>query len=323
MRPLALQQLGQRLDPDVPWQFLKRLTEQRPTRATELLNGLMLDTGKRRLIRCLDDQVRSVLSDRYRVLDNFDVAFTALDVARAHGGEVIEASLSEKHMRIKFTARDVWDKIASVRKDEGGRWYAGGLGNQEHLGRVAAKSWGDLPGGPGTVYPVVTISNSETGLGGFNVRIGLLLGVCFNLAIVESVAARVHLGEKLEAGIFSPETMQLDTRAIMAKAQDAIAAAFKDDVFKKLVAKANRANSQEIEAPQPAVDNVITRCGINQEHRDKLLEYFVRDYAPTAWGMAQAVSRLAQDVADPDDASELEDTAGQLIEKPQLVSVTA
>lgn len=324
MRANAIQQLGQRLSPDIPWQFLKRLSEHRPDRSAKLLNGLMQDLGQRRMIRCMDGHVRSILSHRYRILDHYDIAFKCLDTARQFGGEVIEASLSDSKMRIKFISRDVWDVIENVRHDpNSGNWYAGGLGNGDFLKRVGARETGDLPGGPGTVHPVVTIDNSETGQGGYNVRIGFLMGICFNLAIVESVAARVHLGASLEAGIFSPETMNLDSQAIMAKAQDAVGAAFKHDVFKKLVAKANKAQDHKIEAPAAAIDNIVATTTVKEGDRDRLLEYFIRDYNQTAFGLSQAVSRLAQDTDDADASSELEEAAGRIISSPAAVSLSA
>lgn len=319
----AQQQIGDKCDPNVPWSFYQRLRDERPERFKSLINGLLEDTAKRRFVRILDGNVRGFLSANYRVLDHHDIAFTSLDSARAHGGEVIECSLSDKHMRIKFTARDVWDKIDQVQRTPEGGWYAGGLGNAGHLRRVAAKSWGDLPGGPGTVYPIVTISNSETGHGGFNVRIGILLGICFNIATVEQVAAKVHLGGTMEAGIFTEEAVAADSKAIMLKARDAVSAAFKQDQWSKIVARAQNAQRTEVQAPGAAVDNVIKQLKINESSRDELLQYFLGDYDKTAWGMAQAVSRLAQDTDDADAADDLEVAAGAIIKNPKLVAVTS
>ena len=111
-------------------------------------------------------QCRAFLSDRYKVLDHYDLALTSLQAVQGQGGEVIEASLSERSMRLKFTSRSIFDAIEQRRHSGGGNWYAGGLGNTEHLRRVGARTEGDLPGGPDTVHPMVTVSNSETGHGG-------------------------------------------------------------------------------------------------------------------------------------------------------------
>ena len=314
LRDEAMCQLGERLDPTIPRTFLRTLSKERPERFLDLMNGLLKDTGKRRLIRCMDGQVRAVLSDKYRVIDNHDIAFAALDAVRSFDGEVIECAISEKHMRIKFTSRKIFDAIDEMRTSgDKSKWYAGGMGNQEFLSKVGAKTQGELPGGPGTVHPLVTISNSETGHGGFNVRIGILRAICFNLATIETVAAKIHLGSKMELGIFQPETIESESKTIFLKARDAIHSAFDPIHFKRLIAKCKVAQNDPIEAPGDAIDNVIKANSLPQETREHILAHFLRDYDQTRYGLSQAVSRYAQDVDSPDAADQLEVAAGRLI----------
>lgn len=298
----ALEQMGGRVNPEVPVKFTKAMAALRPQRLADLFNGLNSDEPSRRFVRCLDGRVRAFLSDRYRVLDNYDIAFAALDAVRASGGEVVEASLSDTHMRIKFTSRDVWDAIDVKRMGDKGSWYSGGLGSQEYLTKVAAKSGGNLPGGPGTVHPLVTISNSETGHGGFNVRIGILLG------------------ERLSVGIFSEATLSQESKTIYMKARDAVKSAFNKDVFKRMVDLARAAQAREIKAPQAAVENVAKANAISDKAKDALLSYFIRDYDMTNYGLAQAVARLAQDGSDGDKAAELEAAAGSILRLQEAVA---
>ncbi|MFZ5862430.1 MAG: hypothetical protein ACOYXR_06305 [Nitrospirota bacterium] len=321
IKDTALEQVGAKAIPPVPWRFLKELARERPVRAMELLNGLMQDSPGRRFIRCLDGHVRAVLSDRYRVLDHYDIAFAALDVVRAAGGEVIEASLSDTRMKLKFTTRTVWDAIDESRKGDPGSWYSGGLGNQEHLRRVSARVGDELPGGPGTVHPLVTVSNSETGHGGFGVRIGLLRAICFNLATVEDVVAKVHLGDRLAVGIFTEETVSEESKLIYLKARDAIRAAFHPETFARMVAIARQAQEDGVTSPHSAVQNVAKAVGLAEERRTALLGYFLREYDATRYGMAQAVARLAQDESDPDQAGALEDLAGAILRSRDLTLV--
>ncbi|NKE72879.1 hypothetical protein [Candidatus Manganitrophus noduliformans] len=315
IRPGALDQMGEKCDPQVPIKFLRELSGRRPRRAAELLNNLIEDAPARRFIRCLDGSIRAFLSDRYRVLDNYDLAFAALDAVRLAGGEVIEASLSETHMRIKFTSRQIWDAIDIRRQDNRGSWYAGGLGNQGYLSRVSARSGGDLPGGPGTVHPLVTLSNSETGHGGLSVRIGLLQAICFNLATVEEVVAKVHLGERLSVGVFTEETVTAESKAIYLKARDTIKGAFDPLAFKRMVDLAKEAQAQEIHAPAAAVENVAKAASLPEKAKDALLAYFVKDYDLTRYGLAQAVARLAQDEEDGESGAGLEDLAGKILRR--------
>jgi len=315
IRPGALDQMGEKCDPAIPVKFLRELSGKRPRRAAELLNNLIEDAPARRFIRCLDGSLRAFLSDRYRVLDNYDLAFAALDAVRLAGGEVIEASLSETHMRIKFTSRQIWDAIDVKRQDNRGSWYAGGLGNQGYLSRVSARSGGDLPGGPGTVHPLVTLSNSETGHGGLSVRIGLLQAICFNLATVEEVVAKIHLGERLSVGVFTEETVTAESKAIYLKARDTVRGAFDPLAFKRMVDLAREAQAQEIHAPAAAVENVAKAASLPEKAKDALLAYFVRDYDLTRYGLAQAVARLAQDEEDGESGAGLEDLAGKILRR--------
>lgn len=320
IRSGALDQMGEKCDPAIPVKFLRELSGRRPRRAAELLNNLIEDAPARRFIRCLDGSVRAFLSDRYRVLDNYDLAFAALDAVRQAGGEVIEASLSDTHMRIKFTSRQIWDAIDVKRQDNGGNWYAGGLGNQGYLSRVRARSGGDLPGGPGTVHPLVTLSNSETGHGGLSVRIGLLQAICFNLATVEEVVGKVHLGERLSVGIFTEETVTAESKAIYLRARDTVKSAFNPEVFKRMVDLAKEAQAQEVHAPAAAVENVAKAVSLPEKAKDALLAYFVKDYDLTRYGLAQAVARLAQDEEDGESASGLEDLAGKVLRKEMAIA---
>jgi hypothetical protein len=322
MKRSAYHQLADRCNPSIPTRFFDAMLADRPNRLSALVNGLHADDPKKRLVRCLDNEIRAWLSNSYRVLDNMDIAFTCLDEARQKDAQVFEADLSDKRMRIKFTTQQVWDKIDVVqRSGPQGSWFAGAIGNKELMGKtiLGAKIREELPGGQGTIHPVVTVLNSETGHGGFHVRIGILMGICFNVATLETVVTRVHLGERLEEGIFSQETISAESKAIMLKARDAVRAAFDQDKFASMVAKAKAAQSDKVDSPSAAIDNVVKTGTVNEEQREALMTYFLRDYDPTRFGFAQAVSRLAQDTDDSDVAGDLESLAGKIINEPALV----
>lgn len=297
----ALPQFGGRCTPDVPTRFLRELVEANAPVAATLVNDLLQSDPKRHFIRTLDGRVRAFLSNSYRVLDNYDLAFAALDVARQNGGEVIEASLSDTHMRIKFTTRAIYDMVVEARGGEGRHGFVGRDGEPP------------LPGGPGTVHPLVTISNSETGHGGVNIACGILRAMCFNGSIIEGVQSHIHLGGKLETGVYTEETIAAESKVVMLKCRDAITAAFQPERFEKLVKKINGVAENRIERPAMALENVVAAGALTDEAHDAILSYFLSDYDRNAYGLAQAVSRYSQDVADPDDAYGLEELAGKVM----------
>jgi hypothetical protein len=321
----AYAQLAEKCNPSVPINFFEKMMADRAGRLADLINGLHADDPQKRFVRALDNKVRAWLSNSYRVIENHDIAYTCLDEARKKNANVLECSLSDKRMRIKFTTQEVWDAIdIKQRSGPQGGWFAGAIGNRELIGKtiLGATIREELPGGPGTIHPVVTVLNSETGHGGFHVRLGILMGVCFNVATLETIVSRVHLGDRLEEGIFTSETISAESKAIMLKARDAVRAAFDQGKFAAIVAKAKQAQTDVIEMPMAAVDNVIKGGLVNEEQRDALLQHFLRDYDSTRFGLAQAVSRLAQDLDDPDDAGELENAAGKIIREPAAILVS-
>lgn len=312
----AFGQLLAKASPPIPVRYGRKLLAEQPGACVDLTGSTFFKQSSRRLFRCLDGRVRAVLSDKYRFVDHYDLAFTALEVVQQNDGEVFEAALDEKRMRLKFTSKKIVSYLKATREGDRRDWYYGGLGSPEFLGKVGAKSQGDLPGGPNTVHPAVTISNSETGHGGISVRLGIMQGVCFNLATVETVVKDIHLGGKLDDGIYSDETRAADSQAIFLKARDAIKAAFTPAAFEHLILRIRESTQKEIAAPSAAVNMVAERLDLDETKRDAILQHFVRDYAPTAAGLASAVTRAAQDEDHPEVAEEFESFAGELLSEP-------
>lgn len=314
----AFSQLAQKSEPPIPVRYARKLLSVDPDACGNLVDSTFFGSGNRRLFRCLDGRVRAVLSDSYRFVDHYDLAFTALEVVQEREGEVIEATLDERRMRLKFTSRSIFDVLDATRSgSDKSSWYAGGIGSKEHLRKVGANAGDDLPGGPGTVHPSVVLSNSETGHGGVSVRLGILHGICFNLATVETIVSDIHLGGKLDAGVFTDETRAADSKAIFLKARDAIATAFEPAKFKKLVAKLRKSADVEIQAPSSAVGLVAERLDLDQTKRDSIMSFFSRDYAPNALGLASAITRASQDEDHPEVAEEWEDFAGEMLRAPR------
>jgi len=307
-------------NPAAPFTWLVKYTDEWPERSAQWLTEYMHDTasadGKKakRLIRCLDGSCRAFLSERFRVIDHLDMLKPSLAKVMELGAKPLEASLSESHMRVKVVDTSVWDAIEQKRMSGGNGWYAGGLGSQSYLSKVHASSVGDLPGGPGTVHPIISLANSETGHGRFRVRLGILGAVCFNLATVEDVIVQMHLGSKQEVGILSQETIRMENEVIVAKALDAIEAAFTVDKFREIVRTIRNSQNVDVESPKSAMENIVKVSEhINDGDLDAMVNYFMRDYDNTIFGVGQAVSRFAQDIEDGDRASDVESLAGDIM----------
>ena len=300
----AIEQLGERLSPAVPGKFGRELAAQRPQIASCLFNDMRVASPSRVMFRCLDGRVRAALSNKYRILDDLDIAFTALDVIQRNKGTVLECSASESRMEIKFTATHMVDYIEENR---------GGDGNEKHIKRSTLDPNEFKHLGKGAVCPFVRVTHSGVGEGGLGIGFGIMRLWCTNGAVTEQAMNQIHLGAAQSIGMLSEETIAADSKAIMLKCRDLIVASLDSANFKRIVNQAKHAVADAIDAPSLAVANLVENTGLTESDQEAILRYFLRDYDQNRWGLAQAVSRYSQDSDDAVDASELESIAGKLI----------
>jgi hypothetical protein len=78
--PLARRQLADKLK--IPYAYFERMRTEQPVLLDRNVNTWLQSDDDRRMIRTLDGNVRAVLSERYRRLDNFDLAESVLPILR-------------------------------------------------------------------------------------------------------------------------------------------------------------------------------------------------------------------------------------------------
>tara|TARA_R110000796_G_scaffold229663_4_gene347078 strand:+ start:8358 stop:9650 length:1293 start_codon:yes stop_codon:yes gene_type:complete len=313
----ALTQLAGRIATPMPIKFTRQAIEAAPRRWEDYVTGVMHDLPKRWLMRLLDDKVRAVLSDRFRIIESLDVAKAALEGAlQTDGVRVIEASITDSHLRIKFVNPEVWAALTE---------FSATAGDHEFLkpGANASPTWlrnmpgiedVKLQGGPTTLWPIVTIGNSDTGHGLNSAKIGAAQGICMNLATIETMVANVHLGQRMELGMFGADTISAEAKAIALKSRDVVKAAFDEEKFRAMVERCKKTDSSKVAAPATAMKNLIKVSGgtLYETDLDALVAAFSKE-RDTVYGVGQAVARLAQDVPDVDRATHLEEFAGSVL----------
>jgi len=308
----AFTQLCQKAHPGgIPTKFARRAWEHNRRRFSDYITNLLYDNPKRRLVRVLDGKVRAFLGQNYKAIGSLEIATFALQQAEEHNALPIEASITDQHMRLRFVSREVVEKLERVRNESQHGWFAGGLGSKDALRKVAAQHWGDLPGDQ--AHPAISFRNSETGHGGADADGGLLLACCFNLAWVVRGVHEVHIGEKLEEGVFTEATIRKHADLVQAKIRDFTKAHFDKERFAELMAKTNNANEHQIKAPSVALRVAIeSSAALADDDLDQLLNYVSEQPGKaTAFNIGQAISRFAQDQT-PDGGEELEWLAGQI-----------
>lgn len=307
----AIDQFGERMSPNIPGKFGRELVAQKPEIAAMLLNEMRIASPSRVMFRCLDGRVRAALSNKYRILDDLDIAFTSLGVIQNNNGTVLECSASESRMEIKFTATHMVDYIPEDR---------GGNGNEKHVNRstLDPNKFKDL--GKGAVCPFVRVTHSGVGEGGLGIGFGIMRLWCINGAITEQAMNQIHLGAVQNIGLLSEETIAADSKAIMLKCRDLIQASLDPATFKRIVSQAKAAADDNQFSPTAAVANLVENSDLSESDQEAILQYFLRDYDQNRWGLAQAVSRYSQDMDDAEDASNLETIAGKLIVGRSLIT---
>lgn len=287
----AHRQIGSHLK--IPAAYYDTMRSMYPDLLAENVNYLMRQhKDETRMVRTLDGKARAFLSDRYRRIDNEDIANVVLPILMEHPDlEVISAEITERRMYI--VAR--FPRVTGMVK----------------VGRA--------------VQAALMISNSEIGLGTFQISPMVYELACLNGMVTSHAMRKYHVGARAEAAegsyeIFTEETVKADDKALMLKVRDVVRAsmdqAVLDDSIIRLRAAA--APETEVEDPVKAVEALAKKTGLLEKESKSVLKNLIKDGDLTKYGLAQAVTAVANtDVVDYDRAVELQTLGGKLIDLPK------
>lgn len=284
--PLARRQLAEKLK--IPFPYFERMRVSQSALLDDNVNTWLHSDPERRLIRTLDGQVRAILSDRYRRLDNYALAENVLPVLQQlPGAQVASVELTETKMYLKVVTPRRQVEIV-----------------------------------PGDVVQAgVAITNSEVGHGMLSVQPLLYRLVCRNgLIAAERGLRKTHLGRILQADEdvitrFRSDTLVADDRAFFLKVRDVVEAAVSDMTFQDLATKMGNTRRVLLTGnPVNTVEVLGDRYALNETEREGVLRALVRDGELSGYGLLNAVTHYSQGVADYDRATELEAIGGKLID---------
>ena len=283
---IAHRQIGQTLK--IPALYYDRMRTEYPELLAQNVNGWFARTpDTKRMLRTMDGTARALLSDRYRRIDNFEVASAVLPIISGMDGASVEScELTESRMYLKVVNPRV---TAEVKK-------------------------GDI------VQAGIIISNSEVGMGSVNVSPLVYRLVCSNGMIAQDGAVRkYHVGRANEGGedfsIYRSETIEADDKAFLMKLEDSVKAAVDQTRFAAIVDKMREATEATMEAkvvPQ-VVELASKEYGITEAEGKGILGHLIAGGDLSLYGLANAVTRQAQDVESYDRSTELEATGYKII----------
>jgi hypothetical protein len=231
--------------------------------------------------------VRAFLSDRYRRLDNYDVAEFVLPILeRLPGADLVSAELTESRMYIKYICRQVACEMAP----------------------------GDV------VCAGVVVSNSEVGWGHLTVEPLLFRLLCSNGLIANELALRKkHLGKALQmqdeaVELYKEDTLQADDQAILLKVRDMVDAAVSEVTFRVIADKLRGTLGIKLAGdPVKSVEVLANRYALSQDERTGVLRNLIEGSDLSGYGLVNAVTGYSQRVEGYDRATELEGVGGKLL----------
>jgi hypothetical protein len=274
----------------IPKPYYDRMLADAPELLARNVNHWFASRPARKLVRTLDGQCRAILSDSYRPLDNYDLANAVLPRLLDLGCRVVSSEITES----RFYLKAVTDRLQ-----------------------------GDVKPGD-AIQAGLVVSNSEVGQGSLRIESLDFRLVCTNGMIRETAVRKAHLGrgagrqtDAIEDAreFFRDETKLADDRAFFLKVQDAVGAMFDPARFDARLDQYRDLAAQPIEAdPIRVVEATAKRLELTDGERSSVLRHLLCGGDLSAWGLANAITRTAEDAADYDRATTLEALGGTVVE---------
>jgi len=253
---------------------------------------------------------RALLSDRYNVIDNFDVLLATLEAVNNSGLNLkIEdngCDLSENKMYLRFIAPDVEINAPDLLKN---------YKNPKDGGNGV---------GDGIISGFV-ITNSEVGQGSFSISPRAVILKCSNgMVFKEDAYGKIHLGGKMDnfsAINWSEDTKRKNYELIMAQVKDAVKQFTSEEFLAKKISELNEYATVELKHPMDTVKNVTKFLNVSEEKERSILDLFMRGGDFTAMGVSQALTFFAHETKDADEAHDMEVVAIDILPKIKSMDV--
>lgn len=278
----------------IPAKYYDIMQSQKPELLARNVNAWLSDRENSYMIRTMDygggRVARALLSDRYRRIDNMEIASAVLPLfAGSDQYEVISSEVTENRMYLKILSRRLEMEVVP----------------------------GDY------VQAGVVISNSEVGLGSVNVQPLVYRLVCTNGMIVNDMGERKnHVGRAAKAvedsfHIYSDETMEAEDKAFLLKLRDVTMAAIEEGRFAQVVGKLKESAGIPITGKVTEVVELTGKTyGFNTDEQDSILQYLIAGGDLSQYGLSNAITRASQDVESYDRATALEGIGWQVAAMP-------
>jgi hypothetical protein len=278
---------------NIPSKFASRLEADFPDLLVHNLNTIMEKQEGRRMVRTLDGNARAFMSDSYRRIDNelvFDGMYPVLTRLKA---KIESVNVSDDYFQLQATMPKVEGEIRK----------------------------GDV------VRYGVAIRNSEVGRGALSISPLIYRLVCTNgMVLADQVRRHAHIGgsyldgqQDLSWVALSSETQMLKTRVMIAELGEYLEAMASPEMFQKTLASLREAGDEALPAePTMVVESLGARYNLNKPETESALIALAESKDYSRWGLANAVTILANSSDNYDRAVELETLGGRIMQLNKL-----
>ena len=285
---IAHRQIGTHLK--IPAAYYDKMLEEYPELLAQNVNAWFQREPAVRMVRTIDGTARAFLSNRYRRIDNLDIAGIVLPVLQEMEGMHFEScQLTDSRMYIKVVNTRLEAEVVP----------------------------GDI------VQSGIIISNSEVGLGSVSIQPLVYRLVCSNGMVVnDAQTRRNHVGRVNEASeiyqLYSEKTLEADDKAFAMKIQDTVRAVVDEVRFTRVVNMMREAKDAPMNtAAVPGIVKLVSKdFHITDDESSGVLQRLIEGNDLTLYGLSNAVTRHSQDVKDYDRATTLEGIGYNILSMP-------
>lgn len=287
--PICLEQIGDRVG--IPRKYADRMAKEAPALFASNVNHWFKANPEKRMLRTLrngTDIARAFLSDRYRPLDNADIAERILPKLQEMGLVIESTAITDTRLYIQAVAPKMEATIRKV---------------------------GDI------VQSGIIISNSEIGMGSLNMRHLVKTLRCTNGMIAENIVKQNHVGGKRLGDMdsdearefFTDETRKADDKAFWMKVGDMMTHTLSREKFDSIIANLNRTTDVQIDQPIEVVELMAEKFSWQDGEKGSVLNHLIKGGDLTQYGLLNAVTRTAEDLESYDRAIEFEKQGGEIM----------
>lgn len=269
-------------DLGIPRKYFDRMKVDAPSLFESNVRHWMMNEPKARMIRGYtnaDGEMmtgRAWMSDKFRRLDNMEIARTLLPEFDNLGTEVQfhQAAVTDSRLYIRAL-------FPQIERDV------------KHVGDTVR--WG------------VQISNSEIGSGSLTISGFALRLICTNGMTTAKVLNTRHVGKREGEGILSNEALAADDVAFWLAARDELRALCQEATFETIVEQLrDAATSAPVISPVAATKVLGNEFGLSEDEQEAVMLSLVKEGDLSRWGALNAITYVAHTVESFDRQAELE-----------------